>query len=142
MNTLKLSKNKQLGYDNTIILEYYIKITKTQYTNKSTNKTYIRHKIKVPGELRKVMENEDYLFFSTIDEDIHITTVEPLPVIHKAKIQKYTHNKQVEFSLNLSKKVFDLSDGDFFYWKVTIEDNTVIDSIAEVVDGDMILKEV
>lgn len=142
MNTLKLSKNKQLGYDNTIILEYYIQITKTQYVNRTTNKSYIRYKIIIPGELRKVLEYEDYLFFSSIDEVIHITTVEPLTVIHKAKIQKYTHNKHVEFSLNLSKKVFNLSDGGIFYWKVTIEDNTVIDSIAELVEEDIILKEV
>ena len=40
MNILKLSKNKQLDYTDNIILEYCIKITKTDYVNLSTNKCY------------------------------------------------------------------------------------------------------
>ncbi|WP_302290260.1 hypothetical protein [Methanosphaera stadtmanae] len=138
MNTLQLSDNKQLSYDNKIMLEYCIKITRTEYTSKIRDKCYSKCKIKVPKELRKVLAKENYLFFSSMDENVHITVTEPSVVVHKAKIQKYCHNKRVEYSLNLSKKVFNLEDGDYFYWKIHLEDNTLINSVAEIVDKNMI----
>ena len=141
MNTLLLSKNKQLGYDDKIILEYCIKITRTEYTSRITDKCYSRCKIKVPKELEKVLANENYLFFSSVDDNVHITVSEPSFVVHKAKIQKYCYNKTVEYSLNLSKKVFDLSIGGYFYWKISLEDYRIIDSVAEIVDENIILKE-
>lgn len=140
MNILKLSKNKQLDYTDNIILEYCIKITKTDYVNLSTNKCYSRCKIKVPSELKIVLENEDYLFFSGIDDKIHITVTEPSTVVHKAKIQKYCNDNRIEYNINLSKKVFNLDDGDYFYWRITVEDNMLIDSVGEIIKEDMLLK--
>lgn len=69
-----------------------------------------------------------------MDETIHITVTEHSCVVHKTKIQKYCHDKKVEYSLYLSKKVFDLSDDGYFYWRISIDGYAITDSIAEIVD--------
>ena len=76
MNMLRLSGNKQLGYNDKILLEYCIKITKTEYTSRITNRDYVRYKIKFPEELKKVLVDVDYLFFSCVENCVHIGTVE------------------------------------------------------------------
>ena len=134
MNMLRLSGNKQLGYNDKILLEYCIKITKTEYTSRITNRDYVRYKIKFPGELRKVLVDVDYLFFSCVENCVHIGTVEGSGVVYRSKIQKYCHEGRVEYNLYLSKKVFDLDVGDYFYWKVWVEDNRLVESVAVIVD--------
>lgn len=131
MNNIQLSTNKTLFYDKEIRLEYKLKITKTEYENKDNNQLYVRYKIKIPEEIRKLLRYQKYLYFTTENDIVHIKT-SCKEYMHRTRIQKYRYNKCSEYSLYLSKKVFNINST-YFYWKVIIEDNHICDTVAMIV---------
>lgn len=74
MNNIQLSANKTLFYDKEIRLEYKLKITKNEYENKDNNQLYVRYKIKIPEEIRKLLRYQKYLYFTTENDVVHIKT--------------------------------------------------------------------
>lgn len=141
MQSLEITKNNLiLNYDNIIYLEYTLKITKIEYTNKTTNKTYSRYKIKIPHELNTILHHKQYLFFNIIDNKIHITDMKVKKNSRKVKIQKYQYNNSLSYNVTLPKKMFDFNMGDYLSWKIELNNNTLKDSTAEIIPSNLHLK--
>ena len=132
MQTIEIA-NRQVNYDNQLRLAYKIKITKTTYTNKITRKKYTRYKIRIPQELQKLLTNNDKLYFYKKDDMIHITTEEKEDVLYSCKIQKQAYYKKMEYSFNLSKKLFNIQDSSYLVWNVLLENNRIIDSDVKLI---------
>ena len=138
MQSLEITKNNLvLNYDNTIRLEYRLKITKIDYLNKTTNKIYSRYKIKIPNELNTLLHNKQYLFFTIIDNKIHITDMKVKKNCRRVKIQKYAYNDSLSYNVTLPKKMFDFSQGDYLSWKIELNNNTIKDSTAEIISTNL-----
>jgi len=132
MQTIQIAK-RQINYQHTIHLTYKIKITKTTYTNRQNKKTYTRYKIRIPEELQQLLKNTTQLYFNKYeDNQIHITTKPDEDTIHKSKIQKNTYHNRTDYSLNLSKKIFKIKEKTYLTWKITVENNKIIDSTIEI----------
>lgn len=138
MQSLEITKNNLvLNYDNIICLEYTLKITKIDYLNKTTNKIYSRYKIKIPNELNRILHNKQYLFFTIIDNKIHITDMKVKKNCRRVKIQKYMYNNSLSYNITLPKKMFDFNQGDYLSWKIELNNNTLKDSTAEIIRNNL-----
>jgi len=132
MQTIQIAK-RQINYQHTIHLTYKIKITKTTYTNKQNQKVYTRYKIRIPEELQQLLQNTTQLYFNKKeDNNIHLTTKPAQDTIHKSKIQKHTYHNRTDYSLNLSKKIFNIKEKTYLTWKITVENNKIKDSTIEI----------
>ena len=132
MQTIQIAK-RQINYQHTIHLTYKIKITKTTYTNRQNKKTYTRYKIRIPEELQQLLQNTEKLYFNKEeDNNIHITTKPVQDTIHKSKIQKHTYHNRTDYSLTLSKKIFNIEEKTYLTWKVLVENNKIKDSTIEL----------
>ena len=134
MQTIQIAK-RQINYKHTLHLTYNIKITKTTYTNKQNQKTYTRYKIRIPEELQQLLKNTTQLYYNKEEEEdntIHITTKPDKDSIHKSKIQKNTYHNRTDYSLNLSKKIFNIREKTYLTWKITVENNKIKDSTIEI----------
>ena len=121
MQEIQIAK-RQINYQHTLQLTYKIKITKTTYTNKQNQKTYTRYKIRIPEELKQLLQNTDTLYFNKKEDNkIHITTKPDNNTIHKSKIQKNTYHNRTDYILNLSKKIFNIEEKTYLTWKVLVE---------------------
>ena len=125
--------NREVRYDNQLRLTYKIKITRTIYTNKLTRKKYTRYKIRIPHELQNLLKNYDKLYFYKKDNMIHITTEEKDKILRSCKIQKQKYYNKMEYSFNLSKKLFNIQDSSYLMWNVLLENNKIIDSIVKLI---------
>lgn len=124
--------NRQIEYNKEITVKYKLKIIKSKYNSKINDKIYTNYKIRIPRELIVLLEKYNALYFTIIDDRVHITPSKKENYLHKAKIQKHYYDYVTEYMINLSKKVFSLDDNQYFNWKITIEDNTIIDSTASI----------
>ena len=132
MQSIEIAK-RQIMYNNTLTLTYTIKITKTEYYNKQAKKRYTRYKIRIPEELQQVLQDDNVIYFKKIDNLVHINTRKDDESMYKCKIQKNMYNQRVEYSFNLSKKVFNLKDKKFFCWTIKLNNNTIKDSVAQLI---------
>lgn len=129
MQSIEIAK-RQITYHHDITLTYKIKIIRTVYTNKQSNKKYVRYKIRIPDELQQILQYENRIYFNKIDDVMHISTMENEYTVYDCKIQKSSFNKRIEYSFNLSKKVFEVEGYNYFIWTVKIENNKISDSIV------------
>ena len=132
MQEIQIAK-RQINYQHTLQLTYKIKITKTTYTNKQNQKTYTRYKIRIPEELKQLLQNTDTLYFNKKEDNkIHITKKPDEDTIHKSKIQKTTYHNRTDYSLNLSKKIFNIDEKTYLTWKILVENNKIKDGTIEL----------
>lgn len=138
MQSLEITKNNLiLNYDSVICLEYRLKITRINYLNKTTNKVYSRYKIKIPHELNTLLINKKYLFFTIIDNKIHITDMKRFKNCRRVKIQKYRYKDILSYNVNLPKKMFDFNLGEYLLWNIELYNNILLDSTAEIIPGNL-----
>ena len=109
------------------------KITRGLYTNKKTGRRYERYKIRIPKDLRSLLRNYDRLYFNINEDEIHITTEENENTIHSCKIQKNRYKKNIEYSINLSKKIFNFQGLSCVKWNIFLENNEIKDITLEFI---------